>query len=492
MLYNIRKILSTSALALIVGFYPTNVSLAQGVVSLAETSKDNAKQNIPNEISLFGDESADVLTPSKSTRAVKSVVNTQNNTLKAPNTAPLAQTPQKKVESKESDSAKKPLPKNNMINANMQNKGSGNAIVTSDSKAQAKEAVPSGIKNIPSKVIPAPQKKQAEAQDLDAASKIDTSIISDVDDSVFNQMSNIEQETAILNLELKKEQVKNSIEALKAVQNKARQEELDKLEAKRKKDIEWRNEQKKKLLQEEQKLKNLEIVFEQERQEKILNAYKNKMLEEMQKIVEEKAEIYEEVAKLQDERKELVSTFKGRFVQLKNLANAANAEVIRVRDAYAKTISDLQTELSILKARLEASEKEENPFAAPQETTDEKIQLNLADLYAIMEIRGKGQNISAKLINKNGSPFLVQVGTTLQTGQVIDEITTTYVSAIKDGKKDYLYFSSGGIVDQEPIFNDALTQNSGFSENEQNEQQGSQNPVVSRGIPNFANEMIVR
>ncbi len=486
MLYNIKKILSTSALALIAGLYPMNASLAQGVVSLAETSKDNSKQNIPNEISLFGDESADVLTPSKSTRAIKSVVNDQSN-VKKTTTVTSKQTVQKKAQALMQNSDAKV--QNISTDAKPQDDVSKAGNVNSAPKTQANEIKETGIQNIPANVIPSPQKVKSEVNDLAAASKIDTSIINDVDDSVFNQMSNIEQETAILNLELKKEQVKNSIEALKAVQNKAKQDELDKLEAKRKKDIEWRNEQKKKLLQEEQKLKNLEIVFEQERQEKILKAYKNKMLEEMQKVINEKAEIYKEIDKLHNERKELVSNFKGRFVQLKNLANKANAEVIRVRDAYAKTISDLQTELSILKARLEAAEKEENPFAASTDINGEKTQLKLADLYAIMEIRGKGQNISAKLINKNGSPFLVQVGTTLQTGQVIDEITTTYVSASKDGKKDYLYFSSGGIVDQEPVFNDTISKSSNSEPEPKQEIQG---PVVSRGIPSLANEMMVR
>lgn len=487
MRYNMKKFLSTSALALILNLGMIGICQAQGVVSLVESAKstNQANKKIPDEISLFGDDSADVLTPSKSAR----IRNTEpkDNAIK-----------NAKVVKTETKTETVKTVKTNTVSKNV------------PAPVQAKQVAPQPIKQGISLEAPAENNKpaplnavklqtpastasktpqaQEEAKPLSAAaSKIDTSLVADIDDSVFDEMSNIEKETAILNLELKKEQVKNSIEALKAVQNKARQAELDKLEEKRKKDIEWRNEQKKKLLQEEQKLKNLEILFEQKRQEQILGAYKNKMLEEMQKNIADKASIYAEINKMQDERKKLISNFKGRFIQLKDLANEANAEVIRVRDAYSKTISDLQTEISILKARLEAAEKQENPFADEEST---KEQIKLSDLYAIMEIRGKGENISAKLINKNGTPFFVRVGTTLQTGQVIDEITTTYVSASKDGVKDFLYFSSGGILDQEPVSSDVLS--GGTMQQMPQEQPQPQGPVVSSGIPGLATEMMVR
>lgn len=56
-------------------------------------------------------------------------------------------------------------------------------------------------------------------------------------------------------------------------------------------------------------------------------------------------------------------------------------------------------------------------------------------MYAVMEIRGQGGELIAKLINQDGSPFYVKKGTTLQSGHVIDEITTTYVRAEKQAPK---------------------------------------------------------
>ena len=111
---------------------------------------------------------------------------------------------------------------------------------------------------------------------------------------------------------------------------------------------------------------------------------------------------------------------------------------------------------SVLQSRLDAELAEKNksnPFA---QLPAEK-QVMLSDVYAIMEVVGKGENLAAKLINKNGDYFLVRKGTTLQTGHVIDEITETYIRGDIDGVKDYLYFTAGGILDSEPVSNAVIT-----------------------------------
>jgi hypothetical protein len=67
----------------------------------------------------------------------------------------------------------------------------------------------------------------------------------------------------------------------------------------------------------------------------------------------------------------------------------------------------------------------------------------------VTEIRGQGGEMVAKLINKNGTAFYVKKGTALQSGHVIGEITSTYVTAEKAGDKNYLYFAAGGILPAE-------------------------------------------
>lgn len=455
--YDLRKIFCTTALALVLSLAATEQSFAQGVISLDNKSAANSSADeIPDEISLFGDDSADVLTPAK------------------PTPKPIAAKPinpaSSGVKSAASLLQKAPSPL---------------------SLEEKKDNSPSNIQNIPS---PQPQAPAPAVPTL--ASNLDSHIIEDIDDDVFDQMSDLEKQTAILNLELRKEQVKSNIEALKSVQDKARAEEEAKKEAERRKTIEWEKEQERKVLQEKQKLKNLEVIYEKERQEKLLKSYKNKMLQEKQKHILERAQTYDEIASLKNERKKLINDFKGRFIQLTKLADQATNEVIKVRDNYAKTISDLQTQISILRARLEASEKT-NPFAESgsgigENAEQEEAQIaKLSDLYAIMEVRGKGENLAAKLINDSGSPFMVRVGTALQTGHVIDEITPTYIRADKEGNKEYLYFSAGGVLDKEPVRNEELKVK--VSDPTDAAQAASRGGVVaSQGIPGVASEMTIR
>ena len=79
----------------------------------------------------------------------------------------------------------------------------------------------------------------------------------------------------------------------------------------------------------------------------------------------------------------------------------------------------------------------------------EPVATDLTKMYAVTEIRGKGDELIARLINKAGTAFYVKKGTTLQSGHVVDKITTTFVMAEKNGDRQYLYFSAGGILPTE-------------------------------------------
>lgn len=433
--YKIRMILCTTALALI-------LSTASGTLVWAQensASADNigaqpeiSNEEIPDEISLFGDDDGGVITPQ-----VKKV------------------------------SGENPLLGNNpkIISPTGQ-------LPSSEMDDEAPITIPASVNN------------------MAAQNPLNNSYVDDIDDDVFNKMSGLEKETAILNLELRREKVKNDIESMKALRAKAEEEEKLRKGAEARRQEEEKIERQKKLLQEQQKLKNLEIKYEQLRQEKLLKDYKNKMLEQEQLWIEGNATIYQEIEDMKKERQKLINDFKGRFTQLTKLSDQVTSEVIKVRDSYAKTISDLQTQISILRARLEANEKT-NPFAdntSSSLTSNEEAPVRLSDLYVIMEIRGKGDNLSAKLINDAGSPFMARVGTALQTGHIIDEITPTYIRADKDGNKDYLYFSAGGILDKEPVPNEELK----VKVSEQPMAPPARAVMTSQGIPGLASEMTIR
>lgn len=86
-----------------------------------------------------------------------------------------------------------------------------------------------------------------------------------------------------------------------------------------------------------------------------------------------------------------------------------------------------------------------NPFA---EGIDEDA-IDMSDEYAIMDITGKGKDIIAKILNKEGTTFIVHVGSMLKGGEVVTAITDNYIAFDNKGAKSYLY-TGGTVREYEP------------------------------------------
>lgn len=306
-----------------------------------------------------------------------------------------------------------------------------------------------------------------------------------ISNDLFQQMSELEKKTALMNLELKRERLQNEIDAVKNVRLQALQQEQEKAEQQRLKSIEFEKEQERKVLQEQEKLRELDIKFETLRQEKLLNAYKNQMLEENQRWIEHNADFYKQIAELRQSKKDLTEETKKKMEELQKEALSAKAAHQAKVDGFQKVIRDQQAQIGVLRNRIENMEKEQeearrNPFADPEiaasiaaagfvqaptgnltngatdvapgsgsHSEEEPQETDLSKLYAVTEIRGQGGELIAKLINKSGTSFYVKKGTVLQSGHLIGDITLTYVTAEKDGEKEYLYFAAGGVLPTE-------------------------------------------
>lgn len=291
---------------------------------------------------------------------------------------------------------------------------------------------------------------------------------SNLSGDLFQQMSDLEKRTALLNLELRREKLQNEIEAVKNQRRLAIQQEQDQIQKQKLKNLEFEKEQERKVLVEQQKLRDLDIKFETLRQEKLLDAYKNQMLEENQKWIEHNANFYKQIADLRASKKNLTEATKSKLQTLQKVAEDARKDHKKVVNRYKNEISNLQAQMNVLRNRIDLMEKEnqdikKNPFAGNVTTTsttlstlplntkgetfdDEPAENDLSKLYAVTEIRGQGGELIARLINRNGTSFYVKKGTALQSGHIIGDITTTYVTAEKNGESSYLYFAAGGIV----------------------------------------------
>ncbi len=460
MSYKMKNIFCLTALALLLSTALTTASKAQGVVTLAgeAAEEDPALKGIPDEVSLFDDDE-------------DKVIPLEAKVVPAPKEAPVSA-----------------------------EKGIETPALSNDTPS-----MPAFIPAAPA--VSQSQTTAASAPQASGVGAFGGRDFTALDDNIFSTMSNLEKQTAVLDLELRKERLKNEIEALINQRKAAVDQEAERQEAKRRQKIEWEKAQEAKVIQEQQKLREMEITFERLRQEKMLNAYKTKMLEAQQQWVAENTKMYEKLNTAKKERQTILDDAQSKFTTINTaLKNAAN-QAAEAKAAYLRDIADMHTQISVLKARIEAQEKEllekQNPFAegvggaeeatVAAATVAPEIQapeLKLPNLYAVMEIRGQGDELIAKLINQDGTPFYVKKGTSLQSGHIVDEITSTYVRADKNGMKDYLYFAAGGILPMEvsasPITLKA-TEEALFEE-----ESGGRSFISSDGVPGMGSDMMAR
>lgn len=290
-------------------------------------------------------------------------------------------------------------------------------------------------------------------------------------DDLFSQMSDIEKATTLLNLELRREKLQNEIEAVKSQRRKALEEEKEQKEEARLNSLKKEQDIQSKKLEEERKLRIVDIKFEQLRQEKILRDYKNKMLEENQKWIDREASLYKIIENLRAEKKTLINEHKDELLSIEKESKKSLQAYQNKMTERDKKEESLKSQIGILRNRIASMEKDyeskssigENPFAQGSsssfsgedvegdlsEASLEPKSGDLAKMYAVTEVRGQGGELIAKLINKGGLSFYVKKGTALQTGHIISEIMPSYVAAEKGYKKDYIYFSAGGILPEE-------------------------------------------
>lgn len=341
-------------------------------------------------------------------------------------------------------------------------------VVENEATAKSSDDLPI----IEDDIVGSPVAVQAENSADKIERKVDNLIESNTDvnktitDDMFSKMSDIERSTTLLNMELRREKLQNEIEAVKSQRRQAAEQERLRAEELKQKQLEKIKEEERKKREEEMRLRELDIQFEKLRQEKVLKAYKNQMLEDYQKRLAHDEMLYKSINELRESRKRLSADYKDRLNSLKDAAqNALKAYTDRVNE-HKNEVKNLNSQIDILRNRVVSLEKQveeaanaNNNFvnAGPGAVGDGgsnfsaigDITSPLSHLYAITEIRGQGGELVAKLINRNGLSFYVKKGTALQSGHVVSDITSTYVAADKNFKRDFIYFSAGGILPQE-------------------------------------------
>ncbi|MCM1324556.1 MAG: hypothetical protein NC218_10570, partial [Acetobacter sp.] len=301
-------------------------------------------------------------------------------------------------------------------------------------------------------------------------------ILSQMDDDLFSQMSEIEKSTTLLTLELRREKIRNEIEAQKAIRQKAFDDlERQKEEAKLR-DLEKKKQIEAKVLQEKQVLVDKQQMLEVLKQRKLLNAYMNSMLISQQNWLKEKENLYAQLAAAEQEKKELTELFKAKIEKLVDVSvqhiqadEAAKADFERVIkslkarneqlrkriEADAKIIKNAQNSLYLKSQSIEELQhKNAAAEAAASQTTatavaetietdemdeDTTLPSKLSAQYAILGITGRADAMSIEVIDVNGQPISLKVGSTLPSGHVLKDIGSDYAMFTRNGVDEYLY-----------------------------------------------------
>jgi hypothetical protein len=317
-----------------------------------------------------------------------------------------------------------------------------------------------------------PKDIQYKANPVEA---LGNSVLSQMDSDLFSQMSEIEKSTTLLTLELRREKIRNEIEAQKAIRQKniddlARQKEEQRLQ-----DLERQKKIEAQVLQEKQALLDKEQLFEVLKQRKLLNAYMNQMLVNQQEWLKEKENLYAQISAMEEEKKELIELFKQRINKVLE-ASAKNIQVAEAARAnFERIVKNLKARNEQLRKRVEADAqiiknaknslylksqsieelKDKNAANAAvlaanaaatsaissetEEPTEEEAPEKLSSKYAILGISGRAGNMTVDVIDIDGQPLSLKVGSPLPSGHILSEIGSDYAKFSRDGSDDYLY-----------------------------------------------------
>ena len=291
-------------------------------------------------------------------------------------------------------------------------------------------------------------------------------ILSKVDNDLFNQMSNIEKQNTLLNLELKREELKNKVASLRMQRIKAKEEaEL----ARRREEEKLKDQEAERqanLLKEQEALRQKEIELEKVRQGKVLNEYMNEMLKMNQQWITKNTELLNRIHELEEDRKLLIKSFEEQIAQIQHNAAILQKKAETAVANHTRIVASLNAHINGLKRVISDNEEKlnklkesnmSNPFAAAAAMAGmSEGAIDMSEEYAIMDITGKGDDIVAKIVNKDGTTFIVHKGSMLRGGEVVTAITDHYVAFENNGVRSFIY-TGGTVLDFEPIvaFNDA-------------------------------------
>lgn len=277
-------------------------------------------------------------------------------------------------------------------------------------------------------------------------------VLGKVSSDIFREMAEMERENSSLALQLKREQLRSEIDALKTSNRQMLFDEIERREKMTQARLEWELAQDLKRQEALERKQRAEI-----RQKQIEAALKREEDRRIQKMKDEEAERLKKARAEEEAQKKQRAELKKKYdaaslVRVNNLKPimmaAARPEKIkrtpssRVSQKLTETGEDLLTK----KRAGEALSLE--PTTESGENADgKKLAEPASQLYAVSEIRGTSGSLIAKLISKKDkTTFFAKKETILPTGHRVIDIQKDYVLVQIGKTKEMIGFSATGLL----------------------------------------------
>jgi len=278
-------------------------------------------------------------------------------------------------------------------------------------------------------------------------------VLGKIPSDVFREMAEMERENNSLMLQLKREQLRSEIDALKTSNRQMLFDEIERREKMTQARLEWELAQDLKRQEALERKQKAEI-----RQKQIEAALKREEDRRIQKIKDEEAARIqkEKEEKEEAERKQAELKLKydaASLVQVRELrpvlmAATRPAKIKRTASSRVPVALTTMGEDMLSKKKagealtMEVREDEENENAekaAPREPA--------SSLYAVAEIRGTAGTLIAKLVSKKDrATFFAKQSTILPTGHTVINIDKDFVMVQIGKDKEMIGFPSAGLV----------------------------------------------
>ena len=275
-------------------------------------------------------------------------------------------------------------------------------------------------------------------------------ILGKVSSDIFREMAEMERENSTLMLQLKREQLRSEIDALKTSNRQMLFDEIERREKMTQARLEWELAQDLKRQEALERKQRAEI-----RQKQIEAALKREEDRRIQKMKDEEAariqKEKEEKEKIKQERAELKKKYDAasmvRVNNLKPILMAATRPAKIKRSASSRIPKTLTSTGEDLLKKKKAGEALTVETPAEGENQETKAREPASALYAVSEIRGTAGSLIAKLISKKDrTTFFAKKSTILPTGHTVIDIDKDFVLVQIGKDKEMIGFPSAGLL----------------------------------------------